>query len=79
MSLQKFENYDNSDITWNVKSIEDLIKYYEKRIIELEGERESSSFPEGEEQEINGCEECVSLLRGMIDKKSWFYKFNKKA
>jgi len=80
MTLQKFENYDNSDISWNVEHLEGLIKYYEKRIEELKEEQESSNFPEGEETEINGCEECESLLKGMIDKKSWFYrKFNEKA
>ncbi len=77
-NIQKFEKYDNLDISWNVESINDLIKYYEDRIEELREEQESSHFPEGEEEQINRCEECQELLRGMIDKNSWYYKkFNK--
>lgn len=76
--MKKFENFENSDISWNVDNIKDLIKYFEDRITELEEEQETSHFPEGEEEQLNRCEECKDLLRGMIDKRSWYYKnFNK--
>ena len=39
-------------------AIKDLIKYFEDRITELEEEQETSHFPEGEEEQLNRCEEC---------------------
>jgi hypothetical protein len=74
-NLHKFENYDNVDISWNTEGIKGLIKYYDE---ELKEEQESSHFPESEEEQINRNEECQTLLKGMIDKNSWYYKkFNK--
>ena len=77
MKIKKFENLNNEDVNWNANSINELIKYYKGEIERLE-EQESSSFPEGEEEKMNRCDECLDLLRGMLDKKSWYYKhFNK--
>lgn len=62
------------NIIWTESGIDKLIQHYEENIKVCTEKQEESSFPEGEEEQINRYDECISLLRDMKDKKSWVYK-----
>jgi len=64
----------SKDINWNEDSLKKLMAFEEGQLkITLE-DQETSSFPDGEEAEIQSIEGRIDLLRDMMDMKSWKYR-----
>ena len=73
MKIDKFNENSSEPISWDVDSINSIIKNLESRMAEAEVEQETSAFPEGEEQEMKSLQDQIWLLRDMT-RDSWYMK-----
>jgi hypothetical protein len=61
-------------INWTKEELEKVQEHYQKEYDEAEDKIDESSYPPGEQLQMDKSEAIIRLLRNMMDEKSWTYK-----
>lgn len=64
-------------MNWHTNELLELQKYYEGRKAQAEFDMQDSSWPEGEELEINISDHCMCLIDDMLNEKTWIFRLCK--